>query len=94
MMSRHAIVNGTLKWCNRQREKKGKKPLKKLPKGEKLNPESCPCGRATGLHVDMESAIDNHSGLYVDHVRIPLPKSVKLFVKMFDNGQFPEYVED
>jgi hypothetical protein len=88
MKKEPACVARTLAWCNRQRKKQNKQPLKRLPKGKMSDPYSCPCGAATGLSV----------GLYTFHdPKIPfqnkkLPKGVREFVCQFDNGVLPQYI--
>lgn len=89
-----AFVRLTLEWCNRQRAKKGKKPLARLPRGIQSNAHSCPCGSATGLAVFAGGAhpVGRHG--YVDHsVKILVPKSVEEFVIAFDAGALPQYVK-
>jgi hypothetical protein len=88
-MTKNQIISNTLRWCNAQRKKQGKKPLLKLPKGHRGKPESCPCGKATGLCVGYSLAYDNKTG---KSIRM-LPESVRRFVLMFDGGQIPELEE-
>ncbi len=87
-----AYVAETLAWCNRQRKKQGKGPLKKLPKGRRGDPTSCPCGAATGLYVFVDEAehYDAGSG---DRIYVPINRFVKDFVLNFDSGLLPQYVK-
>lgn len=80
-----AYVAETLKWCNFERKKQGKKPLKKLPKGEKDNGKSCPCGKATRLRVGTITFDATDGQNY------PLPFAVIDFVAAFDSGKLPQY---
>lgn len=84
-----AFVRLTLEWCNRQRAKKGRKPLVRLPRGIKTDPLSCPCGAATGLEVLSDRAHDPDHGYKV--IRIPI--AVKDFIGAFDDGKLPQYVK-
>jgi hypothetical protein len=82
------FVAKTLEWCNEIRVEKGQEPLERLPKGEREDPWSCPCGAATGLYVGNTtcgmSPEDGH----------PLPGAVVEFVKAFDNRELPQYDEN
>lgn len=84
-----ACVAETLEWCNTIRAEKKQEPLERLPKGERDNGVSCPCGRATGVFVDQFTwgPDERHRK---EH-ELPLP--VRLFVQMFDNGDLPQYDE-
>ena len=81
-----AYVKEVLKWCNARRKEKGKKPLKKLPKGYPDDARSCPCGKATGLKVYRLSYRDLDAGIFGR-----ITKSVRRFVDAFDAGQLPQY---
>jgi hypothetical protein len=89
-----AFVAETLAWCNSHRVKQGKKPLKRLPKGKIHEADSCPCGKATGLWVYV---IDySQQPFYAPRdlrATKPLPESVKKFVKAFDAGLLPRYIQ-
>ena len=89
-MTYEKIIAGTIAWCNRQRAKKGKAPIKNLPRGYTHDPESCPCGKATGLFVFDKVAKEG----YYSPVVARLPKSVREFVSMFDHHDpyFSRYV--
>jgi hypothetical protein len=89
----NGLVRATLAWCNERRAEKGLDPLKKLPKGRKTDPLSCPCGTATGLCVNSYNYSDpakNRGKLLLGS----LPKEVQEFVKEFDAGNLPKYVDD
>lgn len=84
-----AYVAATLRWCNKRRAEKGEKPLKRLPKGMRHNPYSCPCGKAAHLAVGTQTWCPlDYSG-----PDKPLPKSVQRFVVAFDTGELPQYEE-
>lgn len=91
------LIEATLKWCNDVRATKGKKPLKKLPKGNKKDPQSCPCGKATGLTVFTTFALANNSPNndhhIIDNHHIYLPPLVTQFTVQFDRGNIPELIE-
>lgn len=89
-MTKGQIVANTLRWCNSQRKKQGKKPLKNMPKGHRNNPESCPCGKASGLRVGNSRYFKDQ----FDQDGKDLPYSVKEFVAMFDGLGLPEYDEN
>jgi hypothetical protein len=89
-MSEPAFVAATLAWCNERRAERGKKPLKKLPKGRRMDAKSCPCGAATDLTVYSIGFGPPGSLPSLGELR-PLPKSVSAFVSAFDNGELPQY---
>lgn len=83
---------GTLDWCNEVRVEQGKKPLKRLPKGRRKDPLSCPCGKVTGLHVGRCNAYEVlHDGHPAWHSPRRLPAAVRDFVYAFDKGRLPQY---
>lgn len=91
-MSELQFVAGTLAWCNERRAEQRKKPLEKLPKGYRRDGSSCPCGKATGLHVTRFSYGPP------DYIANPqatklgdLPQAVVTFVAAFDAGELPQY---
>lgn len=86
-MSEPAFVAETLAWCNEMRAVKGMEPLDVLPKGRRYDGASCPCGAATGLHVERFNAFEGLS-LFCE-----LPAAVRSFVDAFDNGNLPQYEE-
>jgi len=88
------ITKGTLAWCNEQREGQGQEPLDDLPTGKIEDPWSCPCGDATGLHVDLTHyrEVDEAGDPIGDY--FPLPRVVQDFVAKFDDEQYPEYIEE
>jgi hypothetical protein len=81
-----SYVQTTLEWCNEMRERRGMEALSELPKGIRRDGSSCPCGRATGLHVRRDSAYDPNT-----RISIPIPYDVTLFTYDFDNGLLPQY---
>jgi hypothetical protein len=83
-----AYVAATLKWCNERRKEKGKKPLKKMPKGRIADPSSCPCGRTADLIVGAEEW--RPQGSTPDDYN-PTPGPVRKFVYAFDAGRLPQY---
>lgn len=83
-MTEPAYVAATLAWCNRLRAQDGKKPLRRLPRGRRGSPESCPCGKATGWNVRRFTARRR-----VEWVNAP--PGVTRFVRAFDAGELPEY---
>lgn len=78
-------VAETLAWCNARRKARGKRPVKRLPKGWIGDPFSCPCGKATGLAVGHFEWRDERGKW------ISLPRPVKRFVIAFDGGRLPRY---
>ena len=83
-----ARIDATLKWCNRIRAKDGKKPLKKLPKGERYNGSSCPCGSASGYFVGRSNYKKN---AWSDEILGTLPAMVTDFTRLFDHGFLPQF---
>ncbi len=83
------FVAETLAWCNERRAEKGMEPLDRLPKGDREDPASCPCGKATGLWVDNRTFGPTQSL----HQANPLPQEVIEFVEAFDGGDLPQYDE-
>jgi hypothetical protein len=79
-------VAETLAWCNARRKERGKRPLTKLPKGERNVPHSCPCGTATNCSVF--GFTYRVASLRAEY---PLPRSVQRFVRAFDDGRLPQY---
>lgn len=90
-MSEPSFVAETLAWCNEMRATKGMEPLDVLPKGRRYDGASCPCGKATGLHVTTNALYENTEGIPL--LLGPIPKSVAVFVKSFDAGRLPQYDE-
>lgn len=84
-----SYVAGTLAWCNEVRAENSLDPLDKLPKGERNDPRSCPCGKATGMHVDNETYGPSKETAYTYR----LPEDVISFVTAFDEGELPQYDE-
>lgn len=82
-----------LVWCNEIRAKQKKEPLIDLPKGKIADPESCPCGKATGLYV---SAFAYYSPMQLGHMDFHgnLPQLVRDFVYLFDSRQYPDLIEE
>lgn len=96
MNTEPGFVAETLRWCNEQRKAQGKRPLRKLPKGKRKDPMSCPCGKATGLSVNNYDAypmLPSGRPSQSYKKRIVLPSAVKEFVREFDFGQLPQYEE-
>lgn len=81
------IASGTLAWCNEMRALKGDAPLDRLPRGERRDGTSCPCGKATGLFVDTVTYAP--SPISDDYALLPVV--VQQFVELFDEGHLPEY---
>jgi hypothetical protein len=96
MASNAKLIKETLTWCNRIRAKNGKKPLLKLPKGSRDDPNSCPCGKACGFAVYPdgaydEEALDEYS--WIPPANILVAKTnrfVRQFIEKFDDGNIPE----
>ena len=95
------LIAATLAWCNNHRRRKGMESMTELPKGLIRKGDSCPCGKATKMHVAYSIAIDLTDG---DETYNPvngspkphydLPPSVQQFVDAFDHGLFPELVAE
>lgn len=94
MMDRtNNTIMATLRWCNDRRLDKGLNPLDDLPLGSRSDPLSCPCGKATGLWVGLNTW--NEVGLTNPMADgKPLPPEVRKFVTLFDDGLIPEYDEE
>jgi hypothetical protein len=91
------IVQATLDFCNERRAEGGQPALTELPKGTREDPESCPCGKATGLHVDLTFYCEQNEYSAVDmdlSLQKPLPGEVQTFVENFDSGHYPELDEN
>lgn len=50
-MKKRPQFKAVLAWVNRIRKLDGKRPLKRLPKGDKSDAYSCPIARATGRGI-------------------------------------------
>lgn len=87
-MDEPSFVVETLAWCNERRAERDMEPLKRLPKGRRSDPESCPCGKATGLKVRVRTYREGDSD-----TPLPLPVAVEDFVEAFDGGELPQYDE-
>jgi len=92
-----ALMQATLDWCNERRAEMDKEPLELLPEGEPSDPKSCPCGAATGLHVDAEVYELPEGQVTFDengtiHWVEALPELVKVFIEHFDAMHIPELV--
>lgn len=83
-----SYVAATLKWCNARRKEHGKKPLAKMPKGRRMDPWNCPCGKTCQLTVG--SAFWHFRNEPTMRGR-PLPINVYKFVYDFDRGLLPQY---
>jgi len=88
LSDREEIVKETLAWCNSVRARYHKSPLNVLPKGRIADPHSCPCGAATDMYVGAR-----YYGLKEGGPNYPLPSAVIRFIRLFDNGDLPEYIE-
>lgn len=74
--------DAALDWCNGKRAEQGKDLLSELPKGKPGDPDSCPCGVATGWRVTNAFA-------YFGARSEMLPSGVREFTIHFDRGLFP-----
>jgi hypothetical protein len=93
-MRKRDVIRRTLEWCNRQRAAKGMAPLLDIPRGRKNEGASCPCGAATGLFVGLSTYWDYSGRLRgTPGQPLELPESVKAFVRLFDAGELPQYLE-
>jgi hypothetical protein len=106
---RQELIEGTLAWCNEIRARHGKPALAELPKGKRHDPQSCPCGNATGVHVGSSVWAEKERDLEaLDHSQStppfrtdyeaagecgPTPEIVQRFVLEFDTGKLPELDE-
>ena len=90
------IIKETLEWCNRKRQEMGLEPFEKLPKGRRYDAVSCPCGKATGLHVEgygyFTLAEWRNEANKIDKLFHGIPETVKVFIGCFDRGLIPELV--
>jgi hypothetical protein len=96
-MTREEIVAGTLQWCNERRKEKELEPLDDLPKGERWDGNSCPCGNACGYYVGYSEYYESQ-GPGTDDTDYPIgdgvgeiPECVAKFARNFDAKKFPEY---
>jgi hypothetical protein len=88
------LIDATLEWCNERRAEQGREPLTELPKGKREDPNSCPCGKATGLYVDFTTYVSlGEDGILDGKTGGDLPHDVCEFVENFDNGFIPELNE-
>jgi hypothetical protein len=88
------VIAGCLAWCNEKRAEQGMEPLAELPKGERRNYKSCPCGDATGLAVYSCAYAYPSEDLYVSQLverGQTLPPLVREFVRRFDAGRLPQF---
>ncbi len=94
-MTDEEAIAGTLAWCNERRVEKGMEPLADLPKGQLHKPDSCPCGKATGLKVfsDYYLPADYYPHPSATKV-LDVPFEVTTFVERFDMGRLPQYQEE
>jgi hypothetical protein len=87
MSAEPAFVAETLQWCNERRAEKGLGPLDRLPKGDRTNVMTCPCGTASGTMVGKTAWWWPED----DGTVAPLPEAVASFVDAFDDGRLPQY---
>lgn len=103
------LIGGTLEWCNAIRDDRGQPALAELPKGYRHDPASCPCGRATGVHVGSSVWAEDKDDLemrdYSMNTKPPAPSSeprgaygetpdvVRRFVRAFDCGELPDLID-
>ena len=99
---RQEVIAATLAWCNERRKEKGDPPLTELPKGKRYDGTSCPCGNACGLYVGYNryfaarpDAFDEKGfEVYtIENALGGIPQPVMRFVRGFDQGLFPEYMD-
>ena len=92
---RYTLFQAVLDWCNSIRTAKNLEPLDYLPKGVKTDGYSCPCGKATGVFVGCSGWADTKED-YDSYPRIGHPNTdaVAEFVERFDNGEFPELIQN
>lgn len=91
--ARARLTKDTLNWVNTFRATLGLNPLPELPKGERQSAPSCPIARAVadGLPYDVRKPVVHGGRLYLGAREAPLPGHVKVWVREFDQGLFPEY---
>jgi hypothetical protein len=92
-VSESTYIAETLAWCNALRKERGKAPLKKLPRGERYEGESCPCGKATGLFVERYGAYVSRQEFERSAASLVAntTPSVRRFIGAFDLGDLPQY---
>lgn len=83
------LIAGTLDWCNKRRAEQGQEPLTELPVGRRMDPETCPCGEATGLYVEKFLASESKQAWACGEGE-SLPYVVRCFIHAFDRGEIPE----
>lgn len=98
-MPSHSVDVKVLAYVNRLRKQLGRRPLKRLPKGEVCCAESCPIARAlkpTDGYAevdDTEIVVVRGAGFDAREVlKTKPPRYVTRFVRHFDNGLIPELV--
>lgn len=78
----------TLKWINSEREISGAEPIKKIRKGKKGSPDSCPVANSLFGKVYVSDAIVS----YARGGRMVCPSAeTALFIRAFDNGKYEKY---
>lgn len=98
---REQIVRDTIAWCNEMRRDQGKGPIEDLPLGHRSDPETCPCGAATGLRVyrnvwmtEEQSRDELMDFGKAERMGQSLPYAVRQFVIAFDRGTLPQYEDN
>jgi hypothetical protein len=92
---KYILFQEVLEWCNLIRKQKDKEPLNELPKGVQKDGNSCPCGKATGVYVGCTGYAETQNAYNFDFERRKqIPDAVREFVPRFDDGEFPELIDD
>lgn len=98
MSLRGRRVKRTLRFVNRCRAIQGRKPLKRLPRGTRLDGRGCVI--AVSLSYGSSAVSHWHSVQFplrssknTPHVTVQYPEYVEEFIDAFDSGRIPELVK-
>ena len=94
------MLQDTLSWLNETFiSDVGMKPLEDLPQGERSNSKCCVIANALNTNAPPKNGYWSVTNKEIELIyddgaaRWDVPKQVSNFIEMFDEGDFPEYVE-
>lgn len=83
-----------LNWANQVRANCDLPAIGELPKGIPGNLCSCPLAKAIQGSVGFEAYVPLKQANYEEDLRESLPEGVALWVESFDEGKYPELVDE
>jgi len=88
MKAKIATQKEVLSFCNSQRKKLGKQPVKKLKRGYRNSERYCPISRTCGKGTFTES----HEMFLPDGTKIIIPDDIRGWMYLFDSGEYEKLI--